>query len=93
MSQRLVFRVHALKRMFQRKISIEDVRHIVETGRVIEDYPDALPYPSQLILGWIGERLLHAVISRIEKDSEIIVVTVYEPRAEEWEEGFTRRKK
>jgi len=50
---RLVFRVHAIQRMFQRRISEDDdVRHILSTGEVIEAYPNDTPYPSNLILGW-----------------------------------------
>lgn len=33
---RLVFRVHAIKRMFQRHISKDDVRHVLESGETIE---------------------------------------------------------
>lgn len=44
----LVFRVHAIKRMFQRQISKDDVRHVLETGEAIEAYPHDTPYPSRL---------------------------------------------
>ena len=36
----LVFRVHAIQRMFQRRISREDVRLVVATGETIETYSD-----------------------------------------------------
>jgi hypothetical protein len=49
--QRIVFRAHALRRMFQRKINGRDVRHILATGETIEAYPHDTPYPSRLILG------------------------------------------
>ncbi len=48
----LVFRIHAIKRMFQRRISKEDVQEVLETGETIETYPDDEPYPSRLLLGW-----------------------------------------
>lgn len=38
--QSLVFRVHAIRRMFERRISEEDIRHVPGTGEVVEDYPD-----------------------------------------------------
>ena len=31
-SKRIVFRVHALQRMFERHIAEDDVRHVLETG-------------------------------------------------------------
>jgi len=40
---RLIFRTHAIRRMFQRHISAADVRRILETRDVIEEYPDDLP--------------------------------------------------
>ena len=53
---RLIFSVHAVKRMFERRIRHEDVREIVRNGRTIEEYPDDTPYPSRLIMGWVGDR-------------------------------------
>jgi hypothetical protein len=52
MSQfRLIFRVHAIQRMFQRRISEEEVKQVVATGEAIETYPTDKPFPSRLILG------------------------------------------
>ena len=47
----LIFRIHAIKRMFQCRISKEDVQEILETGETIETYPDDRPSPSRLLLG------------------------------------------
>jgi len=43
MPPRLVFRVHALRRMFQRRISEADVREVLATGETIEAYPADTP--------------------------------------------------
>lgn len=48
---RFVFRVHAIQRMFQRQVSKQDVRVVLETGETIESYPDDAPFPSRLVLG------------------------------------------
>jgi len=34
---RLIFRSHAIKRMFERKITLEDVRHVLATGESIRE--------------------------------------------------------
>jgi Domain of unknown function (DUF4258) len=60
---RLVFRVHAVQRMYQRDISEVVVRHVIATGETIEDYPDDTPYPSRLVLGWNGRRPIHVVVA------------------------------
>lgn len=90
--RRLVFRVHAIQRMFQRGISEEEVRSVVMEGETIEDYPDDTPYPSRLMLGWNGSRPLHVVVAENAAACEYIVVTVYEPDRALWEPGFKRRK-
>lgn len=91
-SQRMAFRVHAIQRMFERRITTHDVRRVLMTGEVIEDYPDDKPYPSRLILGWCAGRPLHMVAADNPADQGIIVITVYEPSPTRWEEGFRRRK-
>ena len=48
----LVFRVHAIQRMFQRKINEQEVKQVVAMGQTIEAYPTDKPFPSRLILGW-----------------------------------------
>lgn len=89
---RLVFRVHAIQRMFQRRISVDDVRHVLSTGEVIEDYPNDTPYPSRLVLGWCGSRPIHVVAAENVETRETIVITVYEPDLTQWEPGFRRRR-
>ncbi len=91
--ERLVFRKHAIQRVFERRINDADVRHVVKNGEVIEDYPDDIPYPSRLILGWCGSRPIHVVVADNHDDRETIVITAYEPGSDQWEPGFKRRKK
>jgi hypothetical protein len=89
---RLTFRVHAIHRMYQRRISEGEVRNVIETGETIEDYPDDFPYPSRLVLGWHGPRPIHVVVADNNSEQEYIVITVYEPDPSEWEADFKRRK-
>lgn len=87
--ERLIFRVHAIQRMAQRGISVEDVRQTLETGEVIEDYPDDFPYPSALMLGRIDGRALHVMVAAAP--AEKIVITVYEPDPGRWDADLKRR--
>ena len=93
MSESLVYRVHALQRMFERGITEEDVRHVLETGEVIERYPDDRPYPSRLVLGWRKDRPLHVVVAEQAEADTLIVITVYEPDPTLWEDDFKRRRR
>jgi len=74
--------------MFQREINEQDVREVLATGETIETYPDDIPYPSRLVLGWRGLRPLHDNPAAQER----IVITVYEPDAQQWELEFRRRR-
>jgi len=89
---KLVFRVHAIARMFERAVSEEEVRTVLEGGEIIERYPDDTPYPSRLVLGSAGGRPIHVVAADNRQDHEVIVITVYEPDPALWEPDFRRRK-
>jgi hypothetical protein len=89
---RLVFRVHAVRRMFERGISEDDVRHVLAAGEVIEEYPGDLPYPSRLVSGIQEGRPLHVVAVENTVEDKTIVITAYEPDPSLWEPGFRERK-
>jgi hypothetical protein len=78
--------------MVERGITDEDVRATLTQGHDIESYPDDIPYPSRLVLGWRGARPIHIVVAENANDNETIVVTVYEPAPDRWESGFAGRK-
>lgn len=79
--------------MFQRGITQDAVRAMVESGVTIETKPDDLPYPSRLVLGWLHGRPLHVVVAEDAAADLSIVVTVYEPDPVLWEPKFRRRRK
>ena len=74
------------------KVNEADVKRAIQTGEVIENYPEDTPYPSKLMLGWCESRPLHIVVAENKADQEIIIVTVYEPSLDFWEADFKRRK-
>lgn len=89
---RLVFRVHAVERMFQQQISGEDVRRVLEDGEVINSYPDDTPYPSRLVLGRSGSRPIHVVAADDLEGKVTFVVTAYEPDPDLWDPDFRRKR-
>ena len=88
---KVTYRVHAIRRMFERRITAADVEKALSEGEQIMAYPDDAPYPSRLLLGWRGERPLHVVTAYNARDDEQIVITVYEPDPMMWEDGFRRK--
>ena len=77
--RRVVFRVHAVQRMSERRISVSDVLHVLGSGMTIKDYPTDRPYPSRPVLGWCESRPVHVVVAENQSNNELIVITVYEP--------------
>ena len=87
----ILYQLHAIERMSQRKISEEDVEHIVLTGEVIAKYPDDTPYPSELLLGWRNAKPLHVVVAIDDANRRKFVITAYIPDSNKWKEDFRRR--
>ena len=89
---KVVFRMHAIERMFQRGISHENVLAALAVSEVVEDYPSDTPYPSALLFGVANGRPLHVVVAHDQDNGLSIIVTVYEPETSKWEVGFRIRK-
>ena len=89
---KITIRRHAFEQMYTRKISEEEIEEIIKTGEIIESYPDDYPFPSYLICGTSGSRLLHVVAAFNEEEDEIIIITSYEPDEEHFNSGKIRRK-
>ena len=87
----LIFTGHAIRQMFQRKITKDDVRKVINHGEVISDYPDDKPFPSTLILGFVEKRPVHVVLAYDNINETGYVVTTYVPDAKLWTENFKRR--
>ncbi len=78
--------------MVERKISGADIRTIVESGETLNEYPDDTPYPSKLILGYIGSRPIHLILGYNETEQTCIVITVYQPSKNIWEDDFKEKR-
>ncbi len=83
--------VHALERFVERNISPEEIKGVILSGEIIEDYPDDKYGPSCLICGITGEgRILHVQCSI----DPVWIITAYAPtlNPEEWDKDFKRRR-
>jgi hypothetical protein len=89
---KILYRAHAVQRMFEREISPLKVRRALEAEDLIEDYSSEMPEPSRLILGFQGKRPFHVVTSENPQENEITVVTVYLPDVNKWKKDFRTRK-
>ena len=83
---------HVLKRLRERGIRRDDIRHCIMSGRIIEEYPDDYPFPSCLILGCaVDSKPLHVVVGA--GDGLIWIISAYYPNPDEWNEAYSVRRK
>ena len=87
----IVWTAHILERMQERNTEPSDVIQCIKYGKIIEQYPQAYPYPACLILGRkINQTIIHVVVGF--GDDCLWIITVYEPNEDEWHNGFAERK-
>ena len=90
---KIIYREHAIQRMFERDISENEIEEAIISGEKIESYPDDHPYPSFLVLKK-GAKPLHVVYAINEEEGSYIVITAYYPSLTQWHADYsTRRKK
>jgi hypothetical protein len=74
-------------------ITDQEVYEAVCNGEIIKSYFDDTPYPSILIFGTTdNDRPLHTVCAYNQAEDQVIVVTVYHPDPDLWED-YRRRKR
>jgi hypothetical protein len=66
---------------------------VVEDGEAIAEYPGDQPYPSSLLLEFVGGAALHIVVARDDALGVCVVVTVYRPTREQWAEDWKSRRR
>jgi hypothetical protein len=86
----LLFTKHARQRMLDWNVSSPAIRRVIENGVIIERYPHDSPYPSVLMLGWDERNPIH-LVAAAKNESTWIVITVYVPSREKWENDFRTR--
>ena len=85
------FSQHAVDQSIVRRITVQELREAVSTGKVVEDYPEGKYGPSCLIFGsTVAGRALHVQCSYPSR-SPVKIVTVYEPDPELWIDFKIRR--
>ncbi len=90
-SDQFEFSKHAVDQIIARRISVQELREVVEGGEVIEDYPDDKYGPSCLLFGTTATgRPLHVQCSYPSRQL-VKVITLYEPEPERWIDLKRRR--
>jgi hypothetical protein len=88
----VIYSGHAIRRMFERKISEKDIFEVIESGNLIAEYPNDVPYPSYLLLGFSQNTPLHVLIAKDQESDDCYVVTTYVPHRDIWNDDFKTRR-
>ena len=89
---RVVFSGHAVRRMFEREVSKDDVLEVLRHGEIITTYPGDTPYPSFLLPGFVEGSAIHTVVAQNSENNDCYVITAYPPDPELWQQDFKTRK-
>lgn len=87
----LIYRIHAVQRMFERDISEDEIEYVIAHGEVISYYPEDKPYVSFLSLAILDDRALHVLYAKDENE-KIIVITMYEPNPALWSDDLKTKR-
>lgn len=92
-AKKILFLPHAVRQMSKpdRMIRTKDIRHAIEQGEIIENYPEDVRGHSCLILVIISNRPIHVVCS--PKTDYLAIITAYVPNELDWENNYKKRKK
>ena len=89
---RFEWRQHVLQRLAERGIRQAAVLEVLQAGERLEDYPEDVPYPSALFLGWVEGKPLHVVAALDAPAQWAYIITAYEPDLEHFEPDYRTRK-
>lgn len=93
-SRKIKWSSHALAEITPEDLSVDVVESALENAIVIEDYPHAHRFlPDCLVLAFVSpQEPIHVVVALNELQDYILIVTVYRPNQEEWQDGWRTRK-
>ena len=86
----MIITEHALERMKERNIIVDDISACIMQGEIIEQYPTDKPYLSCLIFRNGTKSPLHVVLSL--NNGIIWIITAYVPTLDKWEDDYKTRK-
>jgi hypothetical protein len=91
--RRYRFTNHARKQQRLRGISTSDVFTVLLTGQIIEQYPNAKPYPECLMMAFVRtQQPLYVAVAYNAQREYIYIVTVHWLDPARWQDPWTRKQ-
>ena len=93
-NEKILWSAHAVKKLRAEGLKKAHVEESLKACDLIEDYQtEGRPLPDCLVLGFIGVDPVHIVVAIDTDFDRILIVTVYRPSAERWEDDWKTRKR
>jgi hypothetical protein len=90
-SDNVFLTAHSIERITERGLKYEDIISAINSGEIIEQYPEDFPNPSCLILGInCKNEYIHIVCGT--DDEYLWIITAYYPDEDKWENDYKTRK-
>jgi hypothetical protein len=85
---------HALNELADETASVSDVETALQQAQIVEEYAHLHRYlPDCLVLAFMfNDEPMHCVIGINQPQDYILIVTVYRPSIEEWNDDWRTRK-
>ena len=90
-AKQIVWTEHLALRMRERNIKRTDVINCIQSGEIIEQYPNAYPNPACLLFAMIADNKPLHVVAGIG-DGKLFIITAYIPTLDKWESDLKTRK-
>ena len=88
----IIWTEHLVLRLRECGIKRADVIAAVQNGEIIEQYPNDMPFPSYLILGFSVTGIPLHVVCGFNPGVACCMITAYYPSMETWETDYKTRK-
>ena len=89
--KKILWTTHALERLQERDISVDDVKHCIMNGEIIEEYPNDFPNPGALIFGYdLKGKIIHVVCGIDE--NFLYLITAYVPTTKKFLDDLKTRR-
>ena len=90
-SDKVIITSHSALRFRESKIYYDDIISAINSGEIIEEYPNDYPYPSCLILGLtVSNTSVHVVCGT--EGNHLWIISAYFPSTDKWTSDFKTRK-
>ena len=91
---RIKWQYHALLRAIERGITREQALKVIQEGELLEQRPQAKPYPKCLMMNTVGEnRPLYVSLGYNQENDFLYIITVHWLDPEKWDDPWTRKAK